>query len=319
MIIYMSDFETLRSQAIALRRAGKSRREIKEELALGSNWTLDKLLAGEPPPEWTKRPNAKSELRDKARELRGQGWVYRDIAKALGVSLSSCSLWLRDMPAPEPPEGEYAQERVAAMWRMRWERTLRRRGVERQQTKFAAAKSVGDLSERDVLVLGALAYWCEGSKDKPYDRREKVRFINSDRALVQFFLRFLEIAGVGPERIQTRLHIHETANAEDATRFWADVVGLDPASFENPVIKRHSPKTNRKNLAEEYRGCLEVSVRQSAELYRQIEGWAFGVMLGHVREEAERVRMPTSGRALAMVHELRARARQGGSSEEGSI
>ena len=40
-----------REQAIALRRAGKSRREIKEILGVGSNATLNELLAGEPPPE----------------------------------------------------------------------------------------------------------------------------------------------------------------------------------------------------------------------------------------------------------------------------
>ena len=45
-----------REQAIALRRAGKSRREIKEILGVGSNATLNELLAGEPPPEWTRRP-----------------------------------------------------------------------------------------------------------------------------------------------------------------------------------------------------------------------------------------------------------------------
>jgi len=33
-------FLQLRAQAVALRRAGKSRREIKELLAITSNWTL---------------------------------------------------------------------------------------------------------------------------------------------------------------------------------------------------------------------------------------------------------------------------------------
>ena len=62
-----------REQAIALRRAGKSRREIKEILGVGSNTTLNELLAGEPPPEWTRRPNAKDDLHAKARRLRERG------------------------------------------------------------------------------------------------------------------------------------------------------------------------------------------------------------------------------------------------------
>ena len=39
-------FPELREQAIALRRAGKSRREISELLAITSNWTLNEALKG---------------------------------------------------------------------------------------------------------------------------------------------------------------------------------------------------------------------------------------------------------------------------------
>jgi transposase len=49
------ELQELREQAIALRRAGKSRSEIKEILGVG-NSTLDPALRGEPPPLWTFRP-----------------------------------------------------------------------------------------------------------------------------------------------------------------------------------------------------------------------------------------------------------------------
>jgi DNA-binding CsgD family transcriptional regulator len=39
-----------REQAVALRRTGKSRREIKEILGISSNEALGKLLAGAPQP-----------------------------------------------------------------------------------------------------------------------------------------------------------------------------------------------------------------------------------------------------------------------------
>src|SRR6516165_9548955 len=106
-------FEDRRAQAIALRRAGKSRREIKEILGIAGNSTLDDLLAGEPPPEWTRRPNAKDDLRAKARRLREQGLDYNRIASELGVSKSSVSLWVRDLPRPEPLSYEECCRRVA--------------------------------------------------------------------------------------------------------------------------------------------------------------------------------------------------------------
>lgn len=82
------ELDRLKARALELRRQGNSRRQIKQILGPMSNTTLNEALAGEPPPEWTRRPNAKDELRAKARELRGQGMDYEEIAAAIGVAKS---------------------------------------------------------------------------------------------------------------------------------------------------------------------------------------------------------------------------------------
>jgi DNA-binding NarL/FixJ family response regulator len=82
----------LREEAIALRLAGKSVREIREALGPVGKRTLSDALKGTPPAEWTHRPNAKDDLREKARELRTQGLSYNEIAAQLNVSKSSVSL-----------------------------------------------------------------------------------------------------------------------------------------------------------------------------------------------------------------------------------
>ncbi|WP_051300586.1 helix-turn-helix domain-containing protein [Actinomadura rifamycini] len=220
----------------------------------------------------------RDKLKPKAIELRKQGWTYREIAGSLDISISTCSLWLRDIPGP--PRRGYSQERIAAMWKSRWEPIHVAREKERRKVKLAACDEMGDLSERETLMAGALIYWCEGTKDKSYKRSECVSFINSDPALIILFRRFLDVAGVEPERIGYRLHIHETADLAEATGYWARLVGAPAELFKKPVIKRHNPKTNRKNLVDGYRGCLLIRVRRSADLYRRIEGWAYGAMLG---------------------------------------
>ena len=113
--------ERVRERAVALRRAGRSRREIKEILGIGSNETLNEALRGEPPPEWTRRPRAKDDSRARARELREQGLDYEEIAAALGVSKSSVSLWVRDMPRPERLSYEECRKRSAEGSRLYWE------------------------------------------------------------------------------------------------------------------------------------------------------------------------------------------------------
>ena len=66
-------FDQLREEAVALRLAGKSVREIREALGPVGKRTLSAALDGTPPAEWTHRPNAKDDLRDRARELRTRG------------------------------------------------------------------------------------------------------------------------------------------------------------------------------------------------------------------------------------------------------
>jgi hypothetical protein len=44
------------------------------------------------------------------------------------------------------------------------------------------------------------------------------------------------------------------------------------------MVKRHNPKTVRKNVGDTYHGCLRIDVRRSADLYRRIEGWAEAIM-----------------------------------------
>lgn len=270
-----TDFEGLREQAIALRREGLSRRQIRDQLHVDNNNILNRLLEGEPPPEWTKRPNAKDDLRERARELRAQGLTYDQIQVELGCSKSSISLWVRDLPKPERRDPS-EQAKLAA--RKRWEHELAVRDVERRRTKTAAARQIEAMSDRELLVAGTALYWAEGTKDKSYARRENVLFVNSDPGVIQLYLAWLNLLDVEPERLKYRVMIHMTADIKAAERYWADLVGVDVSAFQKTTIKKHNPKTVRKNVGDGYRGCLVIRVSQSAELYRRIEGWWSGMV-----------------------------------------
>ena len=263
----------LRDRAVELRRAGKSRREIKEILGPMSNSTLDDALRGVPPPDWTRRPNAKDETRAAARRLRARGLDYEEIAGRLGVAKSSVSVWVRDMPVPPRLSYEECRQRSAEGSQRYWAAERRVRAEQRASERAAAAAGIGELSDREILIAGALAYWCEGSKNKPHRRDDRVVFINSDPGLIAFFLKFLGTAGVARSDLILRLYIHESADVATAQRFWLELAGVEPGQFRRPVLKRHNPKTVRKNVGETYHGCLRIDVRNSGKLYRKIEGW----------------------------------------------
>lgn len=273
------ELDRLRERAIALRREGKSRRDIKTALGPMSNSTLNDFLQGVPPPDWTRRARAKDELRSAARELRVQGLGYEDIAAALGVSKSSVSLWVRDLPTPARLSYEETRKRSAEGSRRYWEAERPAREARRAALSERAATEVGAMTDREILIAGAVAYWCEGAKSKPHRHVERVAFINSDPGLIRFFLRFLDTARIPRDDLILRVYIHETADVEAAHRFWLDLTGAQPSQFRRPVLKHHNPKTVRKNVGESYRGCLRIDVRRSGDLYRKIQGWAEGAML----------------------------------------
>ncbi|MFI6940264.1 hypothetical protein ACIBI4_13400 [Streptomyces sp. NPDC050418] len=271
------DFEGLREQAVTLRRAGLSRRQIRDRLHVDNNNLLNRLLDGEPAPEWTKRPNAKDDMRAKAREFRLKGMTYDEIQVELGVSKSSISLWVRDLPKPERRK---AAEQARLANRMRWEHELAVRDRQRKQTKETAKKAIGSLSARELFLVGVALYWAEGCKDKPYDRREAVTFVNSDPSMIQIYMAWLDLLGIERERLRFAVMIHENADVAGAERYWAELVRADRSAFTKTTLKKHNPKTVRKNTGDTYRGCLVVKVLKGADLYRRIEGSWYGIVLG---------------------------------------
>ena len=267
-------YDELRARARALRRAGKSLRQIRDALKIGNNDLLNRLVAGEPAPAWTARPRAKDGLRAKARALRREGRTYDEIQLELGVSKSSISLWVRDLPKPEP---RYTPQQQRELMSAGLSRHRAAREEERIRSKTSARQEIGQLSDRELFLVGVALYWAEGSKDKSHDRREYLQFVNSDPDVIRIFLRWLTLLEVAESRLHFHLSIHETADVEAAEFFWAEVVGVDSSDFNRTTLKRHNPGTSRKNTGDTYKGCLPVYVAESAELYRRVEGWWTGM------------------------------------------
>lgn len=270
--------------------AGEARRlRVEEQLSIGqiqqrlgvTKHVLTDWLRGIPAPEWTRRPTAKDELRARAVELRGQGWSVNDIALELGVARSTAWLWVRHLPLDRDTERAKAKRAHAKlMTDARWDRSRAARDAQRLATSDAAAARVGLLSGRELLLLGAVAYWCEGIKTKPWRPNDfRAIFVNSDPTLLALFLAFLEDQGIPRDSVVYRVSIHESADATAAAQWWAHRLHLDLAWFQRPTLKRHLPKTSRHNTGDEYHGCLTVTVPRGRELYWRIEGIMAGVLM----------------------------------------
>lgn len=265
---------TRREQAVQLRLAGLSRSQIAEALGLtaGGGEPLTTWLRDVPAPAWTRRPRAKDDLRKIAVAMREEGRSYREIQGVVGVAKSTLSLWLRDVPLSK-------EQRLALALRSPADSTRRAQAIRasaaqrRARIQAEARAQITKLSESELFVAGVVAYWAEGSKNKPWRTGARVSFLNSDPAMILLFLRWLTLIGVDGERLQFRLNIHESADAAAAEAFWAGVVAVPVPVFDRTTLKRHNPLTVRKNVNADYHGCLCVSVRRSTDLNLQIAGW----------------------------------------------
>jgi transcriptional regulator with XRE-family HTH domain len=267
------DGEAMAAEARRLRTQEQlSVRQIQQRLGV-TKVRLVEWLRGVPPPDWTRRPNAKDDLRARAVELRRSGWSVNDIAAELGVATSTAYQWVRHLPLdPDTERARQKREHSKLMTDAQWASYRERRDARRVTAHAAAAAVVGPLTDRDLLLLGAAIYWCEGAKAKPWRLDEAVQFVNSDPLLLELFLRFLETQGRDRMSLTYRVSIHESADHEAALDWWAERLGLPRERFRRTTLKRHTPKTNRRNTGAGYHGCLVINVPKGRELYWQIEG-----------------------------------------------
>lgn len=127
-----------------------------------------------------------------------------------GASVGSVSLWLRGVRVPPTVESR----RRAHLKRLhgRGAQAMHDAAIERQRQRVGAARaSIPSLSARDLFMLGVALYWAEGTKDKPWARKGRVIFTNSDPDVAGVFLAWLTLVGVPAEDVRYRLSIHESA------------------------------------------------------------------------------------------------------------
>ena len=265
--------EEMRQTAVRMRLEGHSRKEIAAALGFKTGGrTLSTWLKDIPAPEWTKRPRAKDDLRDRAIEMRLQGMSYKQIQEVLGVSKSSLSLWLRDVFLSDDQKEELAR-RMNENGRRRAEANRALRVARTAQIARQTAEQIPSVAESELFVAGVVAYRAEGSKQKAWDASCQAAFANSDPKMIVLFLRFLELLGYRKEDLTFSLAIHESGDEKRALRFWSNVIDIPVSSFMKTTFKRHNPKTVRKNTREAYHGCLTVRVRKSTDLNRRLDGW----------------------------------------------
>ena len=185
----------------------------------------------------------KPEQRRQARALReDEGLSIKEIAARVGVSVSSISLWVRDIALS--PEQQAALD--ARNPRLNGQRLGTQRWSQRCRERRVAAQHHGrELAQQEdpQFTAGCMLYWAEGSK-----RRNAAELVNSDAAMLRTFLHFVErFYAVSRSQFTFSVNCFTTNGLTlgEIERWWLGQLEL-PASCRRAAVTNRASSASRK-------------------------------------------------------------------------
>ncbi|HEV3478635.1 MAG TPA: hypothetical protein VG144_04210 [Gaiellaceae bacterium] len=211
----------------------------------------------------------KTQERLEARRIRREeGASMKRIARRLGVSVSSVSLWVRDIELSSE-QRTALQNKVSGGWAANAVAGRKRR---------LASQEYGREVVRDadpMFVAGIMLFWAEGAK-----ARNEVAIVNSDSELVRFFVRFLRRYYRVPDerfRVACNLFADHVARQRQIERFWLDTLELPSSCLRKSMINVYSKYSQKKRKGRLPYGTCKLVVCDTAvvqSIYGAIQEYA---------------------------------------------
>jgi hypothetical protein len=210
--------------------------------------------------------------------LRLKGNSEGEIKKALGIPKSTLSGWFKNLTLPLKArkllekKGRTARKPLMDFNRRR---TLLIKS-ENKDIKEKSLKDIGQLSKRELMLIGTALYWGEGYRIEIQKGSPTISFANSDPAMATLFIRFLrEILRITEEKIRPRVQIFGNIEPADAVNFWSKVLSVPPARFHvYSAISRAGNGKRPKNFLPF--GTLQINVCDRVNAFK-IQGWINGL------------------------------------------
>lgn len=175
---------------------------------------------------------AKLKEKQKALRLRKSGKSYSQIKQLVGVSKSTLSYWLKNMPLSD--------DRVKMLrdWNAnrieKFRNTMRQKREDRLSKTYSEEKiKILPLSERELFLAGLFLYWGEGGKTA----EARLTISNTNPAIIKFFIRWLGLFKVPKSKLRIYLHLYKDMHIKKEMIFWAKILDIPLQQFQKPYIK----------------------------------------------------------------------------------
>jgi transposase-like protein len=204
----------------------------------------------------------KTDERQEARRLRSEeGRSIKEIAGLVGVSVSSVSVWVRDIELTEGQRQALllrnpAFNRQLQAWRANAEQARARRRAYQEEGRALARR--GDAGH----AAGVMLYWGEGDKAN----KNAVRLSNSDPEVVRFFLGFLRTYfGLEDSRVRVtcNLFADHVIRQPQIERYWLDVLNLPETALRASTVNVYSKYSQKKRQNKLPYGTCRLAVHDT--------------------------------------------------------
>jgi len=203
----------------------------------------------------------KTAERERARELRREhGASVREIATSVGVSRSTVSLWVRDIPLTAEQEASLVERNARSAGKKRCADQKRRRALAQRRAFQDEGRALA-LAADAGFAAGCMLYWAEGSRARNY-----VEFTNSDPAMVAFFADFLRrYLGVRNEEmcIACNLFAEDESEQRRIEQFWLASLGLPPGALRKSTVNLHSKYSKKLRTNKLPHGTCKLRVHRT--------------------------------------------------------
>ncbi|MDP3725870.1 MAG: hypothetical protein Q8R36_01595 [bacterium] len=217
---------------------------------------------------------------------------YSEIQRIIPVPKSTLSMWLREIKFSETHTFRIKKKRLQAGLAAVEKRKKERRH-EITEIRRSATEDIGQITKREIWLSGLLLYWSCSPMRNINEYRKGVRFSNSNPDLVKFFLKWLiEIGKMDRNDIVFDLFVSEADRQRESFIIsnWMRITDFPIKFFSHIYYLKH--KTGRKKSPRLSRlGLLQIRVKKSSLLQRQIDGWINGIIkqfLGMSERERQR-------------------------------
>lgn len=214
------------------------------------------------------------ELKSKAVKLRNAGHSYKYIHNELKISMSTLSSWFSGQPYKP---NKYTLEKIRNGPIISAQKRINERIARTQVAWDKGAQQLGEITPRDLLMLGIGLYMGEGSKTNGI-----VRFSNADPLMVKLFISWMKNHfSLTDKHFALRVHSYPDVDTNKIEKYWLGVTKLPRECIRRTYIDTRS-KIQAKSGKLPY-GTAHVSVNAvgnsefGVKLFRLIQGYTMAV------------------------------------------